>query len=111
MDGISVTKTDEHIDVKIDETIFNVDCARQFKKCVIDNLLKGVKKVNLDLSGVQLLDSIAVGMLVHAQTVCAQEDVEFSIVNVNREIMKLIAQVKLDKILNITPGFDNFDNH
>lgn len=111
MSGISVKQTDEYIDVQIEETIFNVDLARQFKKCVIDNLIKGIKKVKLDLSEVQLLDSIAVGMLVHAQTICTQEEVDFSIVNVNKEIMKLIAQVKLDKILNITPGFDNFDNN
>lgn len=94
----------------VDDFFFNVSLARDFKKSFMQNMVNDLKNITLDLSKVKVLDSIAVGLLVQAQTVCAQEDIIFTIINVHPEIMDLFTQVKLDKILNVKPGFDNFDN-
>lgn len=96
--------------IYVDDLFFNVNVARHFKRQFMESLILDLDEITLDLSKVNILDSIAVGTLVHAQTVCAQEGIKFNIVNVHPEIMELIRQVKLDKILNIYQSVDNFDN-
>lgn len=109
MSIISEQKANQ-LKIFVDDLFFNVTLARAFKQSFMQNLVHDLRDITLDLSKVTSLDSIAVGLLVQAQTVCAQEDINFTIINVHPDIMDLFTQVKLDKILNVKPGFDNFDN-
>ena len=107
---VCIQQNADTLNIFIDDKIFNVNLARDFKQQFMEKLMGNINKVTLDLKKVHILDSIAVGLLVYVQTICTQEGINFLIVNVDPDIMSLIKQVKLDKILNIVPNFDNFDN-
>ncbi|MEW5821433.1 MAG: STAS domain-containing protein [Cyanobacteriota bacterium] len=109
--SILINYNKENLTIFVDEMFFNVNVARHFKKYFMEIMLEDINEIILDLSKVTILDSIAVGMLVHAQMICLQEEVRFLIINVHPEIMELIQQVKLDKILNVSQNLDNFDKH
>lgn len=108
--SVCITETNKKVKMFVDELFFNVDVARQFKNRLMKCLLEDVNQIILDLSKVKLLDSIAVGILVHAQTICIQENITFTIINVHPDIMELIKQVKLDKILTISSKPENIEN-
>lgn len=108
--SVCINEMNNVTNIFIDEFFFNVDVSRKFKNHLMQCLRNDVKKVTLDLAKVKLLDSIAVGILVHAQTICIQENISFSIINVHPDIMELIKQVKLDRILSIYPRAENIEN-
>ena len=75
---------------------------KTFQSLVQDSITKGSKSISVNLSKVEYIASLGIESLVHAYTTCTNRNIKFNIEGVGRNVMKILHQVKLDTILNIT---------
>jgi anti-anti-sigma factor len=71
-----------------------------FNKLVQESIDKLSKIISVDLSKVQFISSLGIGLLVHAYTTCMKRNIKFNLQGVNDRIMKVLNQVKLGEIFN-----------
>ena len=72
-----------------------------FQNFVRDSINKGSKNISIDLSHVKHISSWGIGGLVHAYTTCTNKKVKFDIERVDKNVMNVLHQVKLDTIFHI----------
>ena len=72
-----------------------------FQKLVEDSINKGSKNISVDLSNVKYISSWGIGGLVHAYTTCTNRSIKFDIKSVDKNVMHVLHQVKLDTLFNI----------
>lgn len=73
-----------------------------FQGLVQESINKGSKNISVDLSGVDYISSWGIGGLVHAYTTCANRNIHFDLKGVNKSIKKILHQVKLDTLFNVS---------
>jgi len=72
-----------------------------FQKFVQDSINKGSKNISVDLSNVKYISSLGIGGLVHAYTTCTNRKIKFDIEKVDKNVMNVLHQVKLDTLFHI----------
>lgn len=72
-----------------------------FQNLVQDSINKGSKNISINLSNVKYISSWGIGGLVHAYTTCTNRKVKFDIEKVDKNVMHVLHQVKLDTLFHI----------
>ena len=75
--------------------------AERFNDLIQESINKLSKNISIDLSKVQFISSLGIGLLVRAYTTCKKRNINFNLQGVNNNIMKVLNQVKLAGIFNI----------
>ncbi len=75
--------------------------SESFQQQVQGALDDGSKEVSVDLNNVEYISSWGIGLLVHAYTSCHNKHVQFSLKNVNSQVMNVLSQLKLTTLFNI----------
>ena len=75
--------------------------AERFNDLIQESINKLSKNISIDLSKVQFISSLGIGLLVRAYTTCKKRNINFNLQGVNDHIMKVLRQVKLTQIFNI----------
>ncbi len=75
--------------------------AAAFNDLIQESINRVSKNISVDLSKVQFISSLGIGLLVHAYTTCTKKNIKFNLQGVNDHIMKVLYQVKLAEIFNI----------
>lgn len=73
----------------------------RFQNLVQDSINKGSKNILIDLSHVKYISSWGIGGLVHAYTTCTNRKIKFDIEKVDKNVMNVLHQVKLDTLFHI----------
>lgn len=77
--------------------------ADDLKKELDDVLNKGAKKLVVDLSGVEMIDSIGIGVLISAFKTVSESDGSMSVIKVSADICGLFKTMRLDRVFDVTP--------
>ncbi|MEJ2613672.1 MAG: STAS domain-containing protein [Ignavibacteriaceae bacterium] len=75
---------------------------RTFQSLVQDSITKGIKSITINLSKVEYIASLGIESLVHAYTTCTNRNIKFNIEGVGGNVLKILHQVKLDTVINIS---------
>jgi anti-anti-sigma factor len=73
----------------------------EFNNLIQESIDKLSRIISIDLSKVQFISSLGIGLLVHAYTTCMKRNIKFNLQGVNNHIIKVLHQVKLAEILGI----------
>ncbi len=71
--------------------------AQAFKLELKDYVDKGVKELTVDLDGVELIDSIGMGLLIAAHNSLMKNGGKLKVVNPSEDILRLLRTMRLDK--------------
>ena len=75
---------------------------KTFQSLVQDSINKGSKTITVNLSKVEYIASLGIESLVHAYTTCTNRNIKFNIEGVAVNVLKILHQVKLDTVINIS---------
>ena len=75
---------------------------KTFQSLVQDSINKGSKTITVNLSKVEYIASLGIESLVHAYTTCTNRKIKFNIEGVGVNVLKILHQVKLDTVINIS---------
>lgn len=75
---------------------------KTFQSLVQDSINKGSKTITVNLSKVEYIASLGIESLVHAYTTCTNRKIMFNIEGVGVNVLKILHQVKLDTVINIS---------
>jgi anti-anti-sigma factor len=75
--------------------------AEAFNNLIQESINKLSKNISIDLSKVQFISSLGIGLLVRAYTTCKKRNIQFNLQGVNSQIIKVLNQVKLSQVFNI----------
>ena len=73
----------------------------EFNNLIQESIEKVSKNISVDLSKVQFISSLGIGLLVHAYTTCMKRNIKFNLQGVNAHIKDMLNRVKLTKVFNI----------
>jgi anti-anti-sigma factor len=73
-----------------------------FQTMVLSSIEEGSKNISVDLSNVKFISSLGIESFLHAYKTCTDNKVNFSLKNVNENVMNVLSALKLNDILNIT---------
>lgn len=101
-----MTVNDDHHQ---DKSIITVDTNKligveneTIQKLVQNSIDKGSKNITVDLSKVEYISSLGVGILIHAYTSCTNKNIKFNITGVSQHVMNVFSQLKLTELFNIS---------
>ena len=72
-----------------------------FNNLVQESIDKLIKIISIDLSKVQFISSLGIGLLVHAYTTCMKRNIKFNLQGINAHIKDMLNKVKLAQVFNI----------
>ena len=75
--------------------------AEAFNNLIQESIDKLSKNISIDLSKVQFISSLGIGLLVRAYTTCKKRNIQFNLQGVNSQIIKVLNQVKLSQVFTI----------
>ena len=75
--------------------------AEAFNNLIQESINKLSKNISIDLSKVQFISSLGIGLLVQAYTTCKKRNIQFNLQGVNSQIIKVLNQVKLSQVFTI----------
>jgi len=73
-----------------------------FQTLVQNSIEQGSKNISVDLSNVKFISSWGIEGFLHAYKTCTNKNVNFSLKNVNENVMNVLSTLKLKDIFNIT---------
>ena len=73
-----------------------------FQTLVQHSIEQGSKNISVDLSNVKFISSWGIEGFLHAYKTCTNKNVNFSLKNVNENVMNVLSTLKLKDIFNIT---------
>jgi len=73
-----------------------------FQTMVLSSIEEGNKNISVDLSNVKFISSMGIEGFLHAYKTCTNKNVNFSLKNVNENVMNVLSTLKLKDIFNIT---------
>lgn len=90
-------------DINIIEILGNIDLAENFKiQNTISDLLKNnIKNFIIDMSEIEYLESVGIGLMIQLKKNIAQKEGEVKFIIKSQQIKKLMAMVKLDKYFEV----------
>jgi anti-sigma B factor antagonist len=74
---------------------------KTLQNLIKDSISKGSKNILVDLSKVKRISSWGIGGLVHAYITCINRTVKFDIGGINKSVMNVLNNVKLDMVFHI----------
>ena len=74
---------------------------RIFQTIVQNSIEQGSKNISVDLSNVKFIASWGIEGFIHAQNICRKSNVNFSLMNVNPTVMKVLSTLKLTDVIKI----------
>ena len=78
----------------------NASVAPEIKEQLNKNLKEPKTSFVLDLNNIKFVDSTGIGVLISALKTARQNDGNFQLANVNKEVMDLLSLMKLDQIFD-----------
>ena len=73
----------------------------ELKKELKQSLSDGIVNMTIDLSGVEMMDSMGIGVLIAAHNSLKKNNGELELINASADIIKLLKNMRLDKHFNI----------
>ncbi|MEW6288870.1 MAG: STAS domain-containing protein [Thermodesulfobacteriota bacterium] len=92
-----ITRKEQRAVVKPDHKNIAGPVAQDFMKELKPLLSEGVTRLVIDLSAVQLIDSMGLSVLVAAHNSLQKIDSQLEITNVSENILKLMKEMRLDR--------------
>jgi len=78
--------------------------AEDFKKSLLDLVRNGIKELVIDLSGVEIVDSVGLGVIIAAHNSLSKSGGKLKIVNVSEDIYRLFQTMRLDQHFDVQPS-------
>ena len=72
-----------------------------FQNLIQNSIDQGSKNISVDLSNVKFIASWGIEGFLHAQNTCKKSNVNFSLMNVNPPVMKVLSTLKLTDVIKI----------
>jgi anti-anti-sigma factor len=72
-----------------------------FQTLVQNSIEQGIKNISVDLSNVKFISSWGIEGFLHAHKACINNNVNFSLKNVNSSVMNILSTLKLNDIIKI----------
>ena len=76
--------------------------AEDFRKRLLKMVKQGIKDLTIDLSGVEMVDSVGLGVLIAAHNSLEDAGGSLKIKNVSKDIYNLIKIMRLDQHFEVT---------
>ena len=76
--------------------------AEEFSAELLAFVEDGVKELTVDLDGVEVLDSVGLGVLIAAHNSLQKDDGVFTVINASEDIYKLFKVMRLDQHFEIS---------
>ena len=100
-----VKEFDEYIVVSLNGEV-DLSCSPQAREQILKELKKG-KKLLIDLSEVEYIDSSGVASLVEGFQVARSHDQKFALVGVSKAAMQVLQLARLDKVFTIVDNVED----
>lgn len=78
--------------------------AEDFRKDLLKEVDGGVKKLVVDLNGVQMVDSVGIGILVATHNSLSKNGGQMAVSNVGKDVYKLFKTMRLDQHFEVVPA-------
>jgi len=101
-----VKEYDESIVLSLNGEV-DLSCSPQAREQILKELKKG-KKLLIDLSDVEYIDSSGVASLVEGFQVARGNDQKFALVGVSQAAMQVLQLARLDKVFTIVDSIEDF---
>ena len=105
-ESIQIKKTDDITVIKILENKLYQNAVTPFKEKMIDLLDQGNKKIIIDLSDVDVMNSSGLGILITAVTILKDNNGALRLINVSDRINNLLKITKLTTVFEIAESYD-----
>jgi len=102
----AVKEYDESVVLSLNGEV-DLSCSPQAREQILKELKKG-KKLLIDLSDVEYIDSSGVASLVEGFQVARIQDQKFALVGVSKAAMQVLQLARLDKVFTIIDSIDDF---
>lgn len=97
---IEVKRDGKTAQIYTDEEI-HFDNYREVEKQILDEIEAGSTEIVLDLSNVETLYSMTLGMFNNIAAAVARKGGSFALANVNSDVRKVLKATRLDKIIAV----------
>ena len=74
---------------------------KTFQNLVQNSIEQGIKNISVDLSNVKFISSWGIEGFLHAHKACINNNVNFSLKNVNSAVMNVLSTLKLNEVIKI----------
>ena len=78
--------------------------ADAFRKDLLSEVAEGVKKLTIDLDGVEMVDSVGIGVLVATHNSLSKSGGSMAVSNVCEDLCRLFRTMRLDQHFEVTPA-------
>ena len=95
-----IVKQEDQSIIKPGENVV-ASMAQEFRKELLSLLEGGIKELIIDLTGVTMIDSIGIGVLVAAHNSISKSGGKLAVTNVSENICSLFKTMRLDQHLEI----------
>ena len=76
--------------------------ADEFRKKLLKAVDQGIKSLTIDLTGVEMIDSVGLGVLIAAHNSLKEAEGSLSVKNVSEDIYKLLKTMRLDQHFEVS---------
>lgn len=80
--------------------------AEDLRKDLLKEVAAGVKTLTIDLGGVEMVDSVGIGVLVATHNSLSKSGGSMTVSNVSTDLCKLFRTMRLDQHFTVTPAGD-----
>ena len=75
--------------------------AEEFKKNLLDLIKNGIKELVIDLSGVEVVDSVGLGVMIATHNTLSKSGGKLKVINASEDICRLFQTMRLDQHFEI----------
>ena len=75
--------------------------AEEFKKNLLDLIKNGIKELAIDLSGVEVVDSVGLGVMIATHNTLSKSGGKLKVINASEDICRLFQTMRLDQHFEI----------
>lgn len=98
--NLEIRKLDNLAIIDLSGQIKGAD-SKQLMPVIQDLLMKGFKKISLNFSSVEFIDSEFIGILVHISNIVQKSGVSFSVFNPSQDMKDLFEMTRLNQIITV----------
>lgn len=84
---------------------FDLDEVARFRGEVYNVIEQGERKIVIDFSGCNFIDSTGLGILVSIYKKCMEKGIQLSLCSLNDQVLRVFQLTRLDKAFNIYHDF------
>jgi anti-anti-sigma factor len=75
--------------------------AEEFKQSLLDEIKNGIKELVIDLTGVEVVDSVGLGVMIATHNSLSKSGGKLKVVNASEDICRLFQTMRLDQHFEI----------